>query len=277
MTSQPLSFDRVADIYDATRALPDHVLATIAQTIVTATNATEASRFLELGVGTGRIALPLLQYGFSYTGVDISPAMIDVLRTKAGDSEKLTLVEADVTQLPFADASFDVALTVHLLHLVPDWRRVLSEIRRVLTPDGYYIYGSDGSVDGQPAGAIRRQWRDVVRELGADARPEHGTREAVQTELIETGALLASYRVVQWEDEVTPGRLLEAIRLRTFSQSWQVPDDVMEEAHRRMIDWATEQYGDLTKPVSNIFEFGFDMAWWPPSSQGPNMERQENE
>jgi ubiquinone/menaquinone biosynthesis C-methylase UbiE len=275
MTSQPLSFDRVADIYDATRALPDHVLATIAQTIVTATNATEASRFLELGVGTGRIALPLLQYGFSYTGVDISPAMIDVLRTKAGDSEKLTLVEADVTQLPFADASFDVALTVHLLHLVPDWRRVLSEIRRVLTPDGYYIYGSDGSVDGQPAGAIRRQWRDVVRELGADARPEHGTREAVQTELIETGALLASYRVVQWEDEVTPGRLLEAIRLRTFSQSWQVPDDVMEEAHRRMIDWATEQYRDLTKPVSNIFEFGFDMAWWPPSSQGPHMERQK--
>ncbi len=275
MTSQPLSFDRVADIYDATRALPDHVLATIAQTIVTATNAAEASRFLELGVGTGRIALPLLQYGFSYTGVDISPAMIDVLRTKAGDFEKLTLVEADVTQLPFADASFDVALTVHLLHLVPDWRRVLSEIRRVLTPDGYYIYGSDGSVDGQPAGAIRRQWRDVVRELGADARPEHGTREAVQTELIETGALLASYRVVQWEDEVAPGQLLEAIRLRTFSQSWQVPDDVMEEAHRRMIDWATEQYRDLTKPVSNIFEFGFDMAWWPPSSQDPNMERQE--
>ncbi len=275
MTSQPLSFDRVADIYDATRALPDHVLATIAQTIVTATNAAEASRFLELGVGTGRIALPLLQYGFSYTGVDISPAMIDVLRTKAGDFEKLTLVEADVTQLPFADASFDVALTVHLLHLVPDWRRVLSEIRRVLTPDGYYIYGSDGSVDGQPAGAIRRQWRDVVRELGADARPEHGTREAVQTELIETGALLASYRVVQWEDEVAPGQLLEAIRLRTFSQSWQVPDDVMEEAHRRMIDWATEQYRDLTKPVSNIFQFGFDMAWWPPSSQGPNMERQK--
>ena len=107
MTSQPLSFDRVADIYDATRALPDHVLATIAQTIVTATNAAEASRFLELGVGTGRIALPLLQYGFSYTGVDISPAMIDVLRTKAGDFEKLTLVEADVTQLTFADASFD--------------------------------------------------------------------------------------------------------------------------------------------------------------------------
>jgi ubiquinone/menaquinone biosynthesis C-methylase UbiE len=275
MTSQPLSFDRVADIYDATRALPDHVLATIAQTIVTATNAAEASRFLELGVGTGRIALPLLQYGFSYTGVDISPAMIDVLRTKAGDFEKLTLVEADVTQLPFADASFDVALTVHLLHLVPDWRRVLSEIRRVLTPDGYYIYGSDGSVDGQPAGAIRRQWRDVVRELGADARPEHGTREAVQTELIETGALLASYRVVQWEDEVAPGQLLEAIRRRTFSQSWHVPDDLMEEAHRRMIDWATEQYRDLTKPVSNIFQFGFDMAWWPPSSQDPNMERQE--
>jgi len=275
MTSQPLSFDRVADIYDATRALPDHVLATIAQTIVTATNAAEASRFLELGVGTGRIALPLLQYGFSYTGVDISPAMIDVLRTKAGDFEKLTLVEADVTQLPFADASFDVALTVHLLHLVPDWRRVLSEIRRVLTPDGYYIYGSDGSVDGQPAGAIRRQWRDVVRELGADARPEHGTREAVQTELIETGALLASYRVVQWEDEVAPGQLLEAIRRRTFSQSWHVPDDLMEEAHRRMIDWATEQYRDLTKPVSNIFQFGFDMAWWPPSSQGPNMERQK--
>jgi ubiquinone/menaquinone biosynthesis C-methylase UbiE len=269
MTSQSLSFDRVADVYDSTRGLPDHVLRTVAQTIVTATAATQESRFLELGVGTGRIALPLLEFGFPYTGVDISEAMLDRLRAKiAGSAPRLTLIEADVTELPFAGESFDVAFTVHVLHLVPEWTRVLSEIRRVLAPGGYYINAGNRSADGQPGSLIRRQWRDFVRDIGAEPREENARREQVQTELIERGALLASYRVAQWQEEIVPGELFEAMRRRTFSQSWHLPDEVMEEAHRRMISWGAEQFGDLTKPVSNIEEFWLDMALWQPTAAG---------
>src|SRR5581483_8300610 len=118
-----MSFDRVADVYDATRALPAGVPDAIARRIEEATYAGPGTRFLELGVGTGRIAEPLIAAGYPYTGVDISADMLARLRAKAGNAPNLTIAEADITNLPFPDDSFDVALTVHVLHLVSDWHK----------------------------------------------------------------------------------------------------------------------------------------------------------
>ena len=64
-----MSFDRVADVYDATRALPEGVPGAITRRIEEATYAGPETRFLELGVGTGRIAEPLIAAGYPYTGV----------------------------------------------------------------------------------------------------------------------------------------------------------------------------------------------------------------
>src|SRR5436189_213310 len=55
-----LSFDPVAHIYDATRGYPVEVAQRIAQAIETTTGATPATTFLEVGIGTGRIAYPLV-------------------------------------------------------------------------------------------------------------------------------------------------------------------------------------------------------------------------
>jgi ubiquinone/menaquinone biosynthesis C-methylase UbiE len=44
------------------------------------------------------------------------------------------LVLADATRLPFRDASADVVVEVHVLHLVPAWKQALRELRRVLAP-----------------------------------------------------------------------------------------------------------------------------------------------
>src|SRR6266571_3027374 len=54
-----LSFDPVAHIYDATRGYPVEVAQSIAQAIETTAAATPATSFLEVGIGTGRIAFPL--------------------------------------------------------------------------------------------------------------------------------------------------------------------------------------------------------------------------
>jgi SAM-dependent methyltransferase len=259
-----VNFDRVADIYDATRGLPEDVLQTVAEAIVRATNAGPSTRFLELGVGTGRIALPLVSRGFPYTGVDISAEMMQRLMAKApADAGNLTLVEGDVTDLPFGDDAFDVVLTVHLLHLVPEWRTALSEIQRVLAPGGAFVHGGNAHVPGAPGGEIRRQWRDISRSLGAPLRPEYGSREAVEAALIESGARLAVYRVVRWQAEVRPLELIESIHRRTFSQSWEVPDDIMDEAHERMLQWARERFDDPAQPVATEEEFGFMLARWP--------------
>jgi SAM-dependent methyltransferase len=56
---------------------------------------------LELGVGTGRVALPLSSRVTGYTGVDASPEMLDRLRSKVG-AERITTVEGDMAEVPVA-------------------------------------------------------------------------------------------------------------------------------------------------------------------------------
>jgi ubiquinone/menaquinone biosynthesis C-methylase UbiE len=83
----PVSFDRAAEYYDATRGYAEGSAERIRDAIAAYAGAGQHTRFLELGVGTGRIALPFIRAGYDYTGVDISPAMMQRLAGKlAGDA-----------------------------------------------------------------------------------------------------------------------------------------------------------------------------------------------
>src|SRR3954470_15795923 len=102
----PVSFDRAAEYYDITRGYADGSAERIRDAIVAYTTAGRNTRFLELGVGTGRIALPFIRAGYDYTGVDISPAMMARLAGKLADDSgasmyRFQLREADITMLPF--------------------------------------------------------------------------------------------------------------------------------------------------------------------------------
>jgi SAM-dependent methyltransferase len=258
-----VNFDRVADIYDETRSLPEGVAERVASCIVDATNARPETRFLELGIGSGRIALPFIQRGFPYTGIDISRKMMDRLREKAPGPANLRLVEGDVTNLPFPDHSFDVVLSIHLLHLVPDWKAALREARRVLAPDGYIVTGGDGSLPGEPGSEIRRQWRALVEGAGVRLRPEHGSILNVESVLTSEGAWTANYRPAWWQGPVRPADLLREQRERVFSASWDVPDDVLQRVHGKMLTWVKERYGDLNEELPSKWEFIVSVSRFP--------------
>ncbi|HYS72124.1 MAG TPA: methyltransferase domain-containing protein, partial [Thermoplasmata archaeon] len=68
-----VSFDRVADVYDETRGLPPRVLA---KAISVLSQNLAGKRVLEIGVGTGRYAVPLQKSGVRVIGVDIAPKMV---------------------------------------------------------------------------------------------------------------------------------------------------------------------------------------------------------
>ncbi|HHP7243554.1 MAG TPA: class I SAM-dependent methyltransferase [Elainellaceae cyanobacterium] len=136
-----IPFDRIADRYDETRALPVDIAEQVTEQILQLSRATSETHFFEPGIGTGRIALPLIEQGYAYTGVDISEPMMTKLRQKmASISHRLTLLEADATALPFESGAFDVAIASHILHLIPEWQKALEETRRVLKPGGVFIY-----------------------------------------------------------------------------------------------------------------------------------------
>jgi len=137
-----VSFDRAASYYDATRGLPDDVIQSLAE--ILSGELTPRGRCLEIGVGTGRIALPLRDRGIELTGADISAGMLDRLRENRRGGVALPLVLADAIDLPFNGSSFGAVLSSHVLHLVSDWKAVVDEAVRVLDARGALLVDFGG-------------------------------------------------------------------------------------------------------------------------------------
>ncbi|HEX6228741.1 MAG TPA: class I SAM-dependent methyltransferase [Solirubrobacterales bacterium] len=93
-------------------------------------------RALDAGCGTGIYTRRLVEQGAEVTGVDIDPEMLAAARVKVPSA---TLVEADVTHLPFADGSFDLSLAVTLLCFVEDAELAAAELVRVTRPGGRVV------------------------------------------------------------------------------------------------------------------------------------------
>ena len=72
--SESISFERAADFYDKTRALPDEVANKLTEALFAELSNAGAESVLEVGVGTGRISRPLMARGIRVHGVDISSA-----------------------------------------------------------------------------------------------------------------------------------------------------------------------------------------------------------
>ncbi len=69
--------------------------------------------------------------------VDRVPAMLDVARQRIG--RKATLLECEAAELPFGDASFQLAICTNALHYFPDTVAALQEMRRVITTSGHLV------------------------------------------------------------------------------------------------------------------------------------------
>lgn len=95
------------------------------------------SEVLEVGCGLGTDAINFARRGARYTGVDLTEASIELVRTRF-ELEGLTanLRVADAEALPFADDSFDLVYSHGVLHHTPDTQRAINEVHRVLKPGG---------------------------------------------------------------------------------------------------------------------------------------------
>lgn len=275
-----LSFDPVAHAYDATRGYPEGVARQIATAISATAKATTQTTFLEVGVGTGRIAFPLAALGHNYTGVDISEKMVEQLEAKlAGDGwrevrhpwgdradEKTTsavkvpevrryiqvdrwaalrLVIADMTNLPFYDGSFDVVVAVHVFHLVDGWQKAVSETLRVLRPGGLFLHCWDErSVPDEFN--VGRAWERIITDLGGEVkRPGAPSAHSEVTQWLKERRLQPEDTVVaSWNTTITPRNALENVTKRLWSSTWTVPDDLFAASVERLERWAEEQFGE---------------------------------
>lgn len=171
---------------------------------------------LEIGVGTGAVALLLSQSGHPVVGIDLSLPML--LRAKARLGARLAI--ADGYLLPHPAAVAPNVVIVWVLQLVPGVAGFLAEAARVLTPGGrLVVVPAGGQFDPDDIGA-------VVRPMGDALRPPPDRPEHVVAAGRSAGLDLVAQLTTQTESWFTsPEEQAQRIETRTWSSLWDVADD----------------------------------------------------
>ena len=139
MSSPNGCFDWASSFYDYTRAVPDDLIAKTVEILQEKVELNSSSRILEVGVGTGRIAIPFSKkLGLDTIGLDISGNMLQKCLEKITPHDNVHLLVADGLTLPFSKNQFDMILTCHMLQLIPDAFQFVKKIIPLLIPNGYY-------------------------------------------------------------------------------------------------------------------------------------------
>lgn len=235
-------FDRAADYYDETRnLLPETQSAVIAQL---AGELRDRGRCLEIGVGTGRIALDLHRQGVEMAGVDLSAAMLRKLVEKAGGRPPFPLALADATELPVGDRRVGGVLICHVLHLIESWRRAVGELVRVLRPGGVILLESATRSDGVASETIRHFW-SVASPGGRPRRP--GLRDVRELDRVlgERGFRTRQLPPVTERTEPNLARVIAGLERGVQSACWGLSEAVRRSSAEATREWARARYGSL--------------------------------
>jgi len=96
-------------------------------------------RLLDVGCGTGHWSSFFAAMGYQITGIDVAPEMVEVARTAVPEC---SFQVADACELPFDDASFDVAASMATLEFILDPAAAVAEMVRCVKPGGSLLIGT---------------------------------------------------------------------------------------------------------------------------------------
>jgi SAM-dependent methyltransferase len=217
-------FDRIADRYDETRggllrgrrfaeAINEHL--------------PRGAAVLEVGVGTGAVALPLTELGHDVLGIDLGPGMLAHAHERLGHRVAL----ADAHEIPVRDAAVDAIVTVWVLHAVGDPARVVRELYRVVRPGGVWCaIAADADVEPNDVTTIEH---DLRVALGRFVDAPGPTRSwAAAAGFVEA----AAGHVEPFEHDQTPEEAARDIEARTTSALWDLDSSTWARVVQPRID-----------------------------------------
>jgi SAM-dependent methyltransferase len=246
----PVSFDRVADRYDATRGGEERGAAAAADL---APHFGGSGQVLEVGIGTGLVAAALGAGGRSVLGIDVSIAMLGYARERIGGR----VAVADAARLPFPDGTFQDAYAVHVLHLIEDQSPVFREVARVLRPGGRFLLGLNGAPP-----AVRDEVVDLMVEMTRRIDPGRASRD--DPDRLTERALREGFRDARLHEgaerrtHTSPATVAQLLEERSNSCLWEVSEDqwreVVAPAIERLRAMGDEPIEHVTRPLVLVLE-----------------------
>jgi ubiquinone/menaquinone biosynthesis C-methylase UbiE len=167
-------WDVYADAFDdeADHGLRDPQVRAAWQALLAPLIPAEPVRIVDLGCGTGSLAVLLAEHSNRVSGIDISGNMIRLARAKArAAGVAVDFVRGDAADPPFAEASFDLVLARHVLWAFENPDAVLQRWVDLLAPDGRLIL-----IEGQwstGAGLSASECRSLVLQHRVEADLQH--------------------------------------------------------------------------------------------------------
>lgn len=166
-------YEKEAPRYDRTMGRWDRILFTGNREWVCGQAGGEV---LEIAIGTGR-NLGFYPEHVRLTGVELSPPMIELARSRAAElGREVELRLGDAQALEFPAASFDTVVCTYSLCTIPDERAAVREARRVLRPGGRFLLAEHVRSPLAPVRAIERLLEPLSVRFGGD----HLTREPLE-------------------------------------------------------------------------------------------------
>lgn len=241
-----LSFDTIASQFDHQRGLPREALRAWVE-LVDQISGAEMLRVLEPGIGTGRVSLPLAVLGHHVTGTDISASMLAECEASAkelGVLDRVSLIEADATDLPFSDHQFDLGIIAQLLYLILDWPAVLDELARLVKPGGYVIHLTEPTFEGKALALWSGTWREMIEATGYCHLPIHPNDEDVHAEFLRRWPDVEIRQLASWilEQSVSEAMTNYAARIRPLYA--EVPDEDFDRIVAEFVTWARTAFPD---------------------------------
>jgi SAM-dependent methyltransferase len=216
--------DRIADLYDGWVGgvfAADECVDRVAELA-------GAGRVLELGVGTGRVAVPLVERGLQVVGIDASTAMLDRLASKY-DGPSLTRVHGDFADVDVA-GDFSLVLvaadTLFMLTTQDEQVRCFTNVAARLAPAGVFVVeafvpGATRYLQGHDT-AVRRVTADSVLLGVATHDPVAQRLDAQQILLAADGIrLIPGALRYAWPSELDLMARLAGLRLRDRWSDWR--------------------------------------------------------
>lgn len=246
---ESISFDRATAYYDRTRGMSTRTVEAVTSLLMNEIG--ERDPVLEIGIGTGRIALPLKERGADMFGVDLSPKMLEVLRSK---STEVPVAVADATRLPFPDASFGAALGCHVLHLIPRWRSALEELVRVARPGAVVLIDLGGWGGGD--------WELIEKRFVAEAgitnpRPGADDPDEVDRVMADLGASLRPLPEIVEPHTYQYAELIDRIEEGLYSFTWPADPETRTRAAAALRTWTESNLG----PLDESHEHRWEVRW----------------